>query len=279
MQTYQDIAVVCSRYDQWGAYVACAAGLAARHDARLTGLYLRWPTIGGGVMGMPELAEEMLRRAEADLAAARKAEPGFLDFTRRQGAKRASWLVAEGHPPSVVSFVGAYHDLVVLEGPAADDGLSRGFVEEIVLESRLPCLLVPPAQEVESSTFDHIAIGWNGSVEALRAIHSALPLLARARRVVLLCGEQREYAALIPRKPYCDIDGWLRDHGVQVAQRLLEPERGVDDGKALLAAAKEVNADLLVMGAYGHNRLREWVLGGTTRHALLHSRIALFMQH
>lgn len=280
MNTYQDIAVVCSGHDQWGAHVACAATLAAQHDARLTGLYLRWPTFAVGVMGMPELAEEMLRRAEAELSAARAAEPAFMAFVNRFGASRARWLVAQGNPASVVSFVGAYHDLVVLEAPSAADGeVSLGFVEEIVLESRLPCLLVAPDGSQQPRSFEHVAIGWNGSVEALRAIHSALPLLVRAKRVVLVCGEQREYAALIPNKPRCDIDAWLRDHGVQVAQRLLEPEHGMDEGRALLAMAGDLNVDLLVMGAYGHNRFREWVLGGATRHALRHARTALFMQH
>lgn len=279
MADYRDITVVCQRYDQWGAHVACAARLSQHYRAHLTGLYLRWPVIDPGIAALPELAEEMLRRADADLNAARAAEADFSHFAAMHGAESVDWLVVQGDPACAVPFVGACQDLFVLEAPASGDGAYLGFVEQVILASDQPCLLVAADDTNESGRFERIAIGWNGSIEARRAIHSALPLLENAERVVLLCGEQRRYGGLRPCQPPNDMETYLRDHGVQVAYRPLEPENGRSDGETLLNAADEMGADLLIMGAYGHARLREWVLGGATRYALRHCRTALFMRH
>jgi nucleotide-binding universal stress UspA family protein len=278
---YRDIIVVCTRYDHWDAHVDCAAALAADHQARLTGLYLRWPTVAVGALGMPEVViDDMVRSIDADLEAAHKAEPAFQRVVGSGGATQATWLVAVGAPGSVLAYVGASQDLVVLEAPIdPNDETSLGFVESIVLDARAPCLIVPTTGSRGPHRFECIAIAWNESIEALRAVHSALPLLTRAKRVVLVNGKRREYLGRIQRRPKFDLDTYLHGHGVQVAQRWLEPEVKAGDGEALLAEVNQIGADLLVMGAYGHTRLREWMLGGVTRHVLRNAGPALLLQH
>lgn len=279
MYRYQDIVVVCTRLDHSGTHVHRAIALAATNGARLSGLYLRRPVNAVGAPGMPELPIDLLA-IEADLDAARKMEAEFQRIAGNGGVPRASWLVAAGTPACVLAYAGAAHDLAVLEAPAdADVEMSLGVVEDIVLGAHSPCLIVPPSESGRSASFDRIAIGWNDSIEALRAMRAALPLLTNAGRVVLIRGEPRDYGSQMLHRPAIDPESYLRERGVQVSQRWLEAERKGGDGRRLLSEASEIGADLLVMGAYGHPRLREWMLGGVSRYVLRNVGPALLMCH
>ena len=116
------------------------------------------------------------------------------------------------------------------------------------------------------------AIARSGAPGAAR--RAALPLLPAARRVGVLAGGAAPAApGLVP----FDIDAWARCHQVEV--EYLAMDRDEDVGAALLAAAGEVSADLLVAGAYGRSRLAEWALGGVTRHLIRHATIPLLLRH
>ena len=118
-----------------------------------------------------------------------------------------------------------------------------------------------------------VAIAWNGSVEATRALLGALPLLKQAALLHVLtvpgAGTADEQAAALA--------AYLAWHELSVQQHALYPETSV--GVALLAKAKELGADLLVMGGYGHSRVRELIFGGATRHVLHHYDLPVLIAH
>lgn len=112
----------------------------------------------------------------------------------------------------------------------------------------------------------------------MRALHGALPLLRRARKIVLIHGERSEPFSSVGWKPPFSIDDYLKSHALQVTQQPCAVD-GDGAGAELLRIANSAGADLLVMGAYGRSRFSEWVLGGATRHVLEHGDLPVFMRH
>jgi nucleotide-binding universal stress UspA family protein len=275
----QDILVCSASYRHWPSQVDYAAGLAAMRHARLSGVYVRRPLDSFALSDNADLRAMLNADRERELAEATRMAGSFSSYCRARGLHDAAWLVAEGDPARVLAVLGGWHDMLVLS--LGEHSGPRGYepLELILLESRMPCLLLPEAVEPWSRPIEQIVIGWNGSIEAMRSVRSALPLLTAAKQVVLLRGQARDYGITLPRPPAVSIEGFLARHGVlNVEQHALV----TDDhtiGEDLMAAAERFGADLLVMGAYGHPRLSEWLLGGATRHVLRHSTIPLFMQH
>jgi nucleotide-binding universal stress UspA family protein len=132
------------------------------------------------------------------------------------------------------------------------------------MESGSPVLLVPPGQDnVHLGT---IVVGWKNTREARRAISSAMPLLKAADRVLVvqICEDGQEFPA---ERELEDVVGRLDRQGV-VAEWESFPKSGIDAGEDLMQVAMSWAADLLVLGAYGHSRAREWAFGGVTRDLL-----------
>jgi nucleotide-binding universal stress UspA family protein len=132
-------------------------------------------------------------------------------------------------------------------------------LDQLVTAAGVPVLALPPGGAGEPG--QTVLAAWNGSREAARAAHDALPFLQAARRVVL-CAIGTEAARSLEAAATM-----LRRHGVAVEPRRVDEPDG-DAGEVLIAQARAEGADLLVMGAYGHARLRELVFGGATRHIL-----------
>lgn len=177
-----------------------------------------------------------------------------------------------------ISMQARYCDVVVLSqsGPhaAPAPGLRADFPEYVLLNSARPVLLVPPGL-APAPVGRRIMVAWNGSLEATRALSSALALLQQADQVdVAVLNPETEGDVHGPLAG-ADIALFLARHGVKVDVRTLS---GVcDGGAALLSLAADGGADLLVMGAYGHSRVREILLGGATRTALASARLPLWM--
>jgi nucleotide-binding universal stress UspA family protein len=274
----QDILVYTDHFRRpWKPAIEYAGRLAATLGASLTGAYVYpSPLYTAPRYSAPALIEaifENARTLESEAAAAR--EP-FVQWARALGVGRPSWHVAEGYLPDALAQVGTWHDLLVLDVNDDETWGSPADVATLVMASHLPTIVVPAG--ASGAKLDCIALAWNGAPEAVRAIHAALPLLQHARRVVPLRGEQRNGFLDITWKPPFEIDTHLGRHGIGFEQR----DVGADDehaGAALLEAADEVGADLLVMGAYGRTRFSEWALGGATRHVLNHAKRPVFMRH
>jgi nucleotide-binding universal stress UspA family protein len=169
-------------------------------------------------------------------------------------------------------------DLAVLGQPRDGDPLigQYALVERCLFASGRPVIILPAAAE-KLSLNGTIVAAWDGSAEAARAINDALTFLNRASRVVLLAGvmsEQSEKEA--PQTG--DMLAHLKRHGVAAEAMQLKLSEG-DVGRQLLATAKDLGADLMVMGAFHHSRWREFILGGVTLTMLEEATIPLFMAH
>ena len=150
------------------------------------------------------------------------------------------------------------------------------FAQYVVLNSGRPVLLVPYAGRFDTIG-NRVLVAWNGSMEATRAITSSMPLLKRAPMVdVAVFNPNAEPLAHGPQ-PGADMGLYLARHGIRV--NVLQQQTSQETGSALLALARELNSDLIIMGGYGHNRFREILLGGVTRTVLDEMTIPVLMSH
>jgi nucleotide-binding universal stress UspA family protein len=120
-------------------------------------------------------------------------------------------------------------------------------------------------------------VGWDGSLQAIRAIAAALPLLRRASVVKLVLINPDQLSELHGEQPGADMALYLARHGVPV--EVVVERTGATAGNALMALARDCGAGLMVTGAYGHSRYREWMLGGVTRELLERARMPLLIAH
>jgi nucleotide-binding universal stress UspA family protein len=222
---------------------------------------------------VPESVEKM-QRLEIEQAAARA---GALFQERMRGTTaRTEWRAVEGSVGMVTTVQARYADLTVLP-----QGMDLGFAsadlarlpEEMALGVGRPVLVIPRYGSFPK-VGGRVLVAWNGTREATRAVHDALPLLRRAEQVTVLSidpdGERR--------LPGADVSLHLTRHGVTV-QAATITGADVAVGDILLSYAADHDIDLIVMGAYGHSRLREMVLGGATRTLLRHMTAPVLMSH
>ena len=166
---------------------------------------------------------------------------------------------------------------LIITGVASSDlfDASRTMnTSDFVMRVGRPVLIVPAA--VDKLKLDRVVVGWKDTRETRRALCDALPLLKKAAHVfvVEIAAEDELDAAHLHLD---DVVGWLKRHGI-VAESLASPSTG-DDTTQLYAFAQDQDADVIVAGAYGHSRLREWVLGGVTRDLLLRADRCAFVSH
>lgn len=193
------------------------------------------------------------------------------------------WAAAHANPPvwneiegdrveAIVAERGKTADLVVIVRPAEQEG--KEALHAAIFETGRLLLLVPPVVGAAAPPFGkHAVIGWKKSDQAERAVIASIPWLKRADRVSLLM--VREDGEM--QSPD-DGMALLNPHGIKAEPILLD--RGEDSvGARLLRAAHDMGADCLVMGAYRHSRLVEFILGGVTRHMLGHADLPAFMLH
>jgi nucleotide-binding universal stress UspA family protein len=170
----------------------------------------------------------------------------------------------------------AYADLLVLGAPAEgdDDGAApSGVSETAILRSGTPALVVPFPHRQETLG-ERVLIAWDGSAQAARALRAALPFLRGAAQVDVASWSKQPPFAPFSR---LDIAAWLRRHGIEARLHHRPPSPHV--GAELAALAGELSADLVVMGCYGHGRIREQVFGGATRSMLAMLPAPVLMAH
>lgn len=172
-------------------------------------------------------------------------------------------------------------DLIVLGQEDPDDPesyIGDHFAENLVMSAGRPVLMIPFA-----GTFDAIGrevmIAWDGSREATRAVHDAMPLLTRASHVTVVTVDEARDNALGNHIPGARIAEALLRHRVNVDVTTLDGVAHSSIGETLLSQAYDLNADLLVMGAYGHARWRERVLGGATRTVMASATLPVLLSH
>jgi nucleotide-binding universal stress UspA family protein len=170
-------------------------------------------------------------------------------------------------------------DLTIIQRPfgAGDESFRNDLFEFVLFQSGRPLLVVPP-KRVKAKAFNRIVIGWNASREAARAVGDAAPFIDNAELVTIVTVDASPKELGVGELPGADLATHLSHRGAKAELRNIS-SAGRSDGRALLAAAEELDADLIVIGGYGHNKIREFVLGGVTREVIRSSEIPLFMSH
>ena len=178
-----------------------------------------------------------------------------------------------------ISLQARYADLVVIgqfDSSAGVPGLMPSFPESVVMNSVRPVLVLPSVYRF-SALPSHAVVAWDGSLTAARAIAGALPLLKRAGKASLAIFNPGERPDTHGEQPGADMALYLSRQGVQVEVLIRETKN--DAGEALLSLCADEGADLLVMGAFGHTRFRELLLGGATRQILDSMTVPVLMAH
>lgn len=274
--TTQDTAAVSGA--TLGPAPALALDLAERFGAHVNGVALAVDPIVPGFVVAP-LPVEVIERARAQ--AITQAETACRRFdaetTRRDisSETRVAEILMGGAPDGFVAACRTT-DLVVIgqDDPDRPEPMRETMIETALFEGCAPVLLVPYITRATPS-FARVTIAWDGGRTAARAVHAALPILKQAEKItVLMVGK----ASSTPGEPGGDLATWLSRHGLDVEVVSLEaPEISVAD--ALLDHATDRSVDLLVMGGYGHSRVREFLLGGATRGILTTMTIPVLMAH
>jgi len=273
----RDILVYASNYSTFTPSMHYAAEVAKQFGAALNALYVQEPITIVPSYAALELVAEIQKFTGEQIAAARVQRDKFRAWATGLGIQSNDWMIIEARMRQAVAETCNWHDLLVLGLRGESEWGAVAQVGEILLTCGAPCIVVPEDRS-PAAKFQTIALAWNGRPESVRAMHAALPLLKRAERVVLIHGEAVDPFITFTRIPPADVEAYLSQHGIKAEKRLLDVS---DDkaGEALLAVAGEVDADLLVMGAYGRTRFSEWFFGGATRHVLEQATIPLFMRH
>jgi len=236
--------------------------------------YLPEVILAAGVT--PEVIErEMLERVAAE-------KDQFMAWRNRNNLPEAggvrldscfaTWSAQSGEIEAVVARFGRLSDMIVVQRPTRGCLHAQQCFDAAVFESGRPTFVA--SDKVPVDITDHVMIAWNGSLEASRAVLGALPLLNLANRVSIFSAPQYDGDGVDP----ADLAESLSWHGIR-AHRIEGPTNEHFTGAALLSAAAEPQATLIVMGAYTHSRLRQSFLGGVTKHLLGHAPIPLLMTH
>jgi len=168
-------------------------------------------------------------------------------------------------------------DLVMISqvDPDKDCGVEQEFAERVIMESGRPVLLLP-RQKAFATIGEKVVIGWNRTQEAARASFDSMMLLSDTSEVNLVWVNPQKQRDLSGHVPGAELAKTFARHNINVTTEAL-PTTDENAGEALLTRAVDVNADLLVMGAYGHSRLREFIFGGATRHVLNNLTLPVLM--
>jgi len=276
--TYKTILVLLDGRARNAERLDFAFGVAAKFEAHLVGLYApgvaRIPSYALAEAG-PALREIVERRRTEDL---RQAEKAFRDAAARRGDAGAEWRVAEADPAAAVALSARYADLVVVAQPEPQDEPGvRALAEEFVLSAGRPVLYLPYAGRF-ATLGERVMIAWDASREAARAVNDALPLLRRAGKVEVAVFNPERRRREHGEQPGADVSLYLARHGVKLSV-VQQSGADFDVGAQILSRAADTSADLIVMGAYGHSRVRELVLGGVTRTLLESMTVPVLMSH
>ena len=281
MTIYRSLLVHLDDQDRCSARTELAMHFAKRWDAHLVALSptgrLPLPAEAGpGLLGLDTVTLMLthLRRL-ADERAQR-----FRERCREAGLKSFEAVVDEDDGAASVVHHSHCSDFVLIgqaEPGLEGHGAAQAAVEQVVLQSARPTLVLPYAGRFDT-VGENVLVAWDDSREAARAVADAMPLLCRAQRVtVLRCETPLMADGTAARRRLDAIHQWLLWHGVEADVRLEVTE--IDVGNALLSRAADLGADLLVMGAYGHPRWAERVLGGATRTLLANMTVPVLMSH
>lgn len=277
---YKSILVHVDADRRSSARVDFAARFALSWGAHLTGLHVMAPVrIPSAVRA--ELGDDFIRQQyQNQTAMVDRLAAGFEDAMRRHGLVGHEWRAVQGDVPEVAALHARYADLLIVgqRDPDEDLGSVGGeFPEVVALAAGRPLLVLPYAGSFEP-VFKHAVVCWKPSREATRAVTDALPILQRCEKVSVLSVNPRVGASGHGEVPGADLALYLARHKVK-AEVAAQSGVQIEAGEFILSRTADLSADLLVMGAYGHARMREIVFGGVTRTIMQHMTVPVLMSH
>ena len=275
--SYKTILVHIGTDKRCALRVEVAFRLAQQHDAHLVALHAIAPFEPPGYV-LAEMGPAILEAQKHAIATEMvRTEAEFTKQAEKAGMRNIEWRAAMDDPVDAMTLHARYADLVVIgqHDSTKETDLGADFPERLVLAAGRPVLILPSAGNFPSIG-KRILVAWNAGLEATRALTDAIPLLQRADTVHVMAVNPRqgEHGSV----PGADIGLYLARHGVRVE---VKTDQGaeIDVGNELLSRAADLDADLIVMGCYGHSRLKEWVLGGATRTILESMTVPVLMSH
>ena len=275
---FKDILVHVDTLEPSAARLRSAISLAESLDARLTGLYIISKPYIPAYAEAQFSAEILKDQAEKAQQRAEEAERKFKEATARNGLQ-SEWRVEEGNAAEVLTEQARYHDLAVVGQGHPDNYFffgDREMPDRMIMTSGRPALVIPCVGEY-ATIGKHVMIAWDAGPMAARAVHDALPLLTAAKEVNVMVVNPMNGSGGTGDLPGADISAHLAHHGVKAEADHVKTD--MDTGDMLLSRAADKGADLIVMGAYGHARWAELVLGGVTDHMLKHMTVPVLMSH
>jgi nucleotide-binding universal stress UspA family protein len=254
--------------------------IAEQFDAHLIGVFaldiMRIPSYAMAEEGPLIVGIERKRRAEA----AQQAEREFRGKVASRVGK-SEWRMLTGEPVAAVAFAARCADLVVIgqldPNNYETDCVPRYFTEDVVLAAGKPVLVVPYAGHF-AQVGKRSMVAWKPTREASRAVWDTLPMLQRCEAVEVALFEHGKDDLEGDEIGRRDMTRYLERHAVNAKIAGVAVDQ-IEVGEAVLSRAADFGADSIVMGAYGHSRLRERVLGGATRTVLESMTVPVFMSH
>ncbi|MFO1132389.1 MAG: universal stress protein [Hyphomicrobiales bacterium] len=279
--SYKTILVSLNEVSRLSELVAAAVSLARETGAHVSGLYVVpavqvYPSVG--FEAAPQVFEGN-RSFFKDNGA--RVKQSFEEAMQREGLSHDFHQI-DARTPVIADEVvaaGRVADLVILSAtnPEEITGVERDFVEQAVMALGRPVVVLPYKGNATVS-LGEVVIGWDGGREAARASFDALPLLKKAGKVRVVRIDPQKDPSLRGSVAGADLAEALSRHGVK-AEAQGYPTDGQDEGQALMRCAEDIGAGLIVMGAYGHSRLAEFIFGGATRFVLNRLVCPVLMSH
>jgi nucleotide-binding universal stress UspA family protein len=290
--TIRTILVGASGGSASGGAVALATRLAQRFGAHLEGFHIKFDpneiivAASGGGLGMPmdgawidqmgsdadRLAGETKAAFLAEAAGQGLAQAEHPPLGAAPASATVGWREEVGRAAVLLPARARFFDLVVLgRSDRVVDMPASDAIERILLDAGRPVLLAPATTPEKLG--ETIAVGWDGSARSVHALAASLPLLKKAKKVLVMTVGDKPDA---DPAAACD---HLRWHGVACEPRSIDAVAGVGPGEQLLSTARDEGADLMVMGAFGQAPWREMLFGGATRTIVGHSLLPVMLMH
>jgi nucleotide-binding universal stress UspA family protein len=254
-----------------------ALSLASRFEAHLVALYIANPiSMPAAIAGRGASLGYIAEATEVAREKAESVKEEISALCKRQNLSW-EWRMMEGDHLDILAEHAHLADLAIVSHSRAEmveDRVMFHVPENLPLVVGCPVMILPESGDAVPRPGNDIMVAWKGTREALRAVRDALPFLEQAKKVRLLSTCPPEHA----EPPGEKAAAFLARHGIE-AEVYTDIDGGHNVGEVILAHARDMKVDLIVMGGYGHSRLREMVLGGVTRHVLDHAQVPVLMSH
>jgi nucleotide-binding universal stress UspA family protein len=294
MTGFKDLLVVVDDSKSCANRIDVAVQVANRFGTHLTGLYVNQPVMipayiraelagsmsGGVPLIIPtQAASDMFKvESQSQHEAASRAQKLFRSRAEVAGIT-TEWREREGDLLEIAVLHARYADMTIVAqaDPEAAGGPNRVLPEHLLLGVGRPILVVPYVGTFQT-VGERVLVAWNASRAATRAVNDALPILQKATKVTVLTINPQGGVSGEGDVPGADLALHLSRHGVKAEASWVKAD-DIKVAPMLLSRASDLQADLIVMGGYGHSRMREIVLGGSTREILQTMTVPTLMSH